>query len=126
MEPREQALLKGLVQLIWADGEVSEQERLMLGGILSELGVTTAEIQQVGRMMVAPPSLEDLRDQIPDMESRQEIMKLLVAMSMADGQVDTTELRFLDRLAEHLEISAEVMEKLKEQTLQVMGEEPAS
>ncbi len=126
MEPREQALLKGLVQLIWADGEVSEQERLMLGGILSELGVTTAEIQQVGRMMVAPPSLDDLRDQIPDMESRQEIMKLLVAMSMADGQVDTTELRFLDRLAEHLEISAEVMEKLKEQTLQVMGEEPAS
>ncbi len=126
MEPREQALLKGLVQLIWADGEVSEQERLMLGGILSELGVTTAEIQQVGRMMVSPPSLDDLREQIPDMESRQEIMKLLVAMSLADGQVDTTELRFMDRLAEHLEISPEVMERLKEQTLQVMGDEQAT
>lgn len=122
MEQRERALLKGLVQLIWADGEVSEQERLMLGGILSELGVTTAEIEEVGRMMIAPPSLEDLRDQIPDTESRHEIMKLLVAMSMADGQVDTTELRFLDRLAAHLEISPEVMEELKEQTIQVLGE----
>ncbi len=122
MEQRERALLKGLVQLIWADGEVSEQERLMLGGILSELGVTTAEIEEVGRMMIAPPSLEDLRDQIPDTESRHEIMKLLVAMSMADGQVDTTELRFLDRLAAHLEIPPEVMEELKEQTVQVLGE----
>ena len=122
MEQRERALLKGLVQLIWADGEVSEQERLMLGGILSELGVTTAEIEEVGRMMVAPPSLEDLREQIPDTESRHEIMKLLVAMSMADGQVDTTELRFLDRLAAHLEIPPDVMEDLKEQTIQVLGE----
>ncbi len=94
----------------------------MLGGILSELGVTTAEIEEVGRMMIAPPSLEDLRDQIPDTESRHEIMKLLVAMSMADGQVDTTELRFLDRLAAHLEIPPEVMEELKEQTVQVLGE----
>ncbi len=123
MEHRERALLKGLVQLIWADGEVSEGERLMLGGILSELGSSAAEIEEVGRMMVEPPSLDDLREKVPDVESRREIMKLLLAMSMADGRVDTTEIRFLDRLAEHLEISSAELEALKEEAIQVMGRE---
>jgi len=123
MENRERALLKGLVQLIWADGEVSEEERLMLGGILSELGSSAAEIEEVGRMMVEPPSLDDLREKVPDAESRREIMKLLLAMSMADGRVDTTEIRFLDRLADHLEISSAELEVLKEEALQVMGRE---
>lgn len=123
MEHRERALLKGLVQLIWADGEVSEEERLMLGGILSELGSSAAEIEEVGRMMVEPPSLDDLREKVPDAGSRREIMKLLLAMSMADGRVETTEIRFLDRLAEHLEISSAELEALKEEAIQVMGQE---
>jgi uncharacterized tellurite resistance protein B-like protein len=120
MDDRERALLKGLVQMIWADGEVSEEERLMLGGILSELGVSAAEIEEVGRMMIDPPTLDDLREKVPDEESRREILKLLVAMSMADGRVDTTEIRFLDRLAEHLEISSEEMDAIREEATQVM------
>ncbi len=123
MEHRERALLKGLVQLIWADGEVSEEERLMLGGILTELGSSAAEIEEVGRMMVEPPSLDDLREKVPDAGSRREIMKLLLAMSMADGRVETTEIRFLDRLAEHLEIPSAELEALKEEAIQVMGRE---
>lgn len=95
----------------------------MLGGILSELGSSAAEIEEVGRMMVEPPSLDDLREKVPDVESRREIMKLLLAMSMADGRVDTTEIRFLDRLAEHLEISSAELEALKEEAIQVMGRE---
>lgn len=123
MDQRERALLKGLVQVIWADGEVSDEEREMLGGILSELGSSTAEIEEVGRMMTAPPDIGNLREQIPDMESRQEIMKLLLAMSMADGRVDTSEIRFLNKVAEHLEIPHDTLDHLKEQTLQVMQEE---
>lgn len=123
MDQRERALLKGLVQVIWADGEVSDEEREMLGGILSELGSSTAEIEEVGRMMTAPPDIGNLREQIPDMESRQEIMKLLLAMSMADGRVDTSEIRFLNKVAEHLEIANDMLDHLKEQTLQVMQEE---
>lgn len=123
MDQRERALLKGLVQVIWADGEVSDEEREMLGGILSELGSSSAEIEEVGRMMTAPPDIGNLREQIPDMESRQEIMKLLLAMSMADGRVDTSEIRFLNKVAEHLEIPHATLDHLKEQTLQVMQEE---
>lgn len=123
MDQRERALLKGLVQVIWADGEVSDEEREMLGGILSELGSSTAEIEEVGRMMTAPPDIGNLREQIPDMESRHEIMKLLIAMSMADGRVDTSEIRFLNKVAEHLQISNEILDSLKEQTLEVMQEE---
>lgn len=74
-------------------------------------------------MMVEPPSLDDLREKVPDAGSRREIMKLLLAMSMADGRVETTEIRFLDRLAEHLEISSAELEALKEEAIQVMGQE---
>jgi len=123
MDQRERALLKGLVQVIWADGEVSEQERVMLGGILAQLGCSEAEITEVGHMLATPPDLGDLRKQIPDMESREEIMKLLLAMSMADGRVETSEIRFLNRLAGHLDIPPERLDALKEQTLQVMQDE---
>ena len=64
-------------------------------------------------MLVQPPDLADLRLELPDSQSREEVMRLLLAMSMADGRVDPSELRFLDRLAGHLEIPFSTLEALK-------------
>lgn len=123
MDERERALLKGLVQLVWADGELAEAESVALGQLLVELGCSPAEIQEVGRMLVQPPELADLRQELRDSQSREDVMRLLLAMSMADGRVDPSELGFLDRLAGHLEIPPSTMEALKAQVFQSESEE---
>ena len=114
--------MKGLVHLIWADGEVSDDERELLGGVLSNLGLSEDEIQKVGQMMITLPELGDLKGQVPDHGARLEILKVLVATAFADGKVCKKELRFLDKFAEQLEISRSELESIKQETLEAMGE----
>lgn len=125
MDDTERALLKGLVHVIWADGEVNEAERRLLGGVLAQLGCSPSEIQEVAEMMTNPPSVDNLKEHVPDYEARQEIMKVLLAMALADGQVDMKELRFLNRMAMHLEISEGDLEALKKETVAAMEGGPA-
>lgn len=116
MTNTEEALLKGLVHLIWADGEVSDDERELLGGVLIVLGLSEEEIEKVGHMMTAPPALGDLKASVPDQNSRIEIMKVLIAAAFADGNVHKKELRFLDKMAIHLDITHAELEALKAST----------
>lgn len=118
MQNSEKALLKSLVHVIWADGEVTDDERRLLGGVLTQLDLDEAAIKEVADMMAQPPSIEDLKSSVKDPETRREVMKVLLAMSMADGKVEISELRFLNKLARQLEISDADLESLKEETLQ--------
>lgn len=119
MDDTERALLKGLVQVIWADGEVDQKEREMLGGILSQMGSSSEEIREVAAMMMEGKggSVEGILEELPDMESRREIMKVFLAMAMADGRIDVNEVRFLNKMALHLEIGESDLEVLKAETL---------
>jgi uncharacterized tellurite resistance protein B-like protein len=118
LQESEKALVKSLVHVIWADGEVTDDERRLLGGVLTQLQLDDASIKEVAQMMAQPPSIEDLKNSIKDAETRKEIMKVLLAMSMADGKVEISELRFLNRIARQLDISDADLEQLKNETLQ--------
>lgn len=120
MDEKERALVKTLVKAMWADGEMAATEREMLGGILSELGASSEEVMEVGKMMQKPPDLEGIREQVPDYESRCDIMKFVLAMALADGRVNVSELQFLNKMAKTLEIKPEDMEGLKEDTLRTL------
>ncbi len=120
MDETDRALLKSLVHVIWADGEVNEDERRLLGGVLTQLGCGPDEIKEVAEMMTNPPAVDNIREMVPDYEARKEIMKVLLAMALADGQVDVKELRFLKRMANHLEISQGDLEALKKETVEAM------
>ena len=119
----EQALLKGLVHVIWADGEVTEDERELLGNVLVQLGSSQAQVREVAEMMVAPPDLGDLKAAVPDHGSRLELMKVLLVMAHADGNIDVTELHFLEKMARELDISPEEMESMIAETDEAMADE---
>ena len=119
----EQALLKGLVHVIWADGEVTEDERELLGNVLVQLGSSEAQVREVAEMMVAPPDLGDLKAAVPDHGSRLELMKVLLVMAHADGNIDVTELHFLEKMARELGISPEEMESMIAETDEAMADE---
>ncbi|MBT9583192.1 DUF533 domain-containing protein [bacterium] len=117
MQEAEKALIKGLVHVIWADGEVKEDERRLLGGVLSQLDLDDTALSEVASMMAKPPDLTNLKESVKDVESRREIMKVLLAMAMADGKVDISELRFLNKMARQLDLSDSDLEQLKNETL---------
>lgn len=120
MQETEKALIKGLVHVIWADGEVNEDERRLLGGVLTQLSLDEKSIHEVSSMMSKPPDLTNLKESVKDMEARREIMKVLLAMAMADGRIDISELRFLHKFARQLELTEADLEKLKNETIAEM------
>jgi uncharacterized tellurite resistance protein B-like protein len=117
MQEAEKVLIKSLVHVIWADGEVSEDERRLLGGVISQLDLDDGALDEVASMMAKPPDLTNLKESVKDVESRKEIMKVLLAMAMADGKVEISELRFLNKIARQLELSDSDLESLKQETL---------
>lgn len=120
MTKTESALLKAVVHVIHSDGEVSEEERMLLGGILSQLGLNEDQMAQVADMMMSPPDISNLKDQVPHHESRIEILKVVLAMVLADGRIDIKELRVLNQMAKQLEISNEELEQLKRETMEAV------
>lgn len=118
MQEAEMALVKSLVHVIWADGEVTEDERRLMGGVLTQLDLDEKSLNEVASMMHQPPDLNNLKESVKDPEARKEIMKVLLAMAMADGKVEVSELRFLNKMARQLEISDSDLEALKTETLQ--------
>ncbi|GMU57094.1 MAG: hypothetical protein AMXMBFR33_62400 [Candidatus Xenobia bacterium] len=120
MDDNEKALVKTLVKAIWADGEMAAEEREMLGGILAQLGASPEEVMEVGAMLQKPPELDDLREQVPDYDARCDILKVVLAMSLADGRVNVSELRFLNKMAQTLEIKDADFAALKEETLKTL------
>ena len=117
MQEAEKALLKSLVHMIWADGEVSEDERRLMGGVITQLDLDDQALTEVATMMAKPPDLNNLKASVKDPESRKEIMKVLLAMAMADGKVEVSELRYLNKIARQLELSDADLEILKNETL---------
>src|ERR1017187_6096469 len=121
MNKTEETLVKGLINLIWADGQVTDHERNLLGVVLANLGLNHKEVEEVGKMMISPPELVDLKSSVPDQGARLEIMKTLVGMALSGGTVDISEVRFLDTMAEELGIGAADLEILVAEVTESVG-----
>nr|MCR5662764.1 TerB family tellurite resistance protein [bacterium] len=84
MQEKDIAVIKGLIQVMWADGELAEAEREMLGSILVNMGCSAEELQEIAGMMKEPPSVDSLLKDLPDKESRRDVIKIVYAMALAD------------------------------------------
>lgn len=112
VDDREREVLKSLVGVIWADGDVSDKERAILGNILLKLGYTEEEIIEVGKFMQegASPDLDGL---FPRADSRRKLMKVLCNLSAADGATSLGELRYLNAMARQLQIEPEELAEIR-------------
>lgn len=115
MQEKDIAVIKGLIQVMWADGELAEAEREMLGGILVNMGCSAEELQEIAGMLQEPPSVDTLLKDLPDKESRCDVIKIVYAMALADDDYAESEDKFIKKLAEKLEITPKELETLKEE-----------
>ncbi len=108
--------------MIWADGEVDEAERKILGEMLTHLGIAKKDMAEVAEMMKSEtkPDPESLRAELEDPEDRQEMMRVLLAAALADGVIQKAELKFLNKMADVLEITSEELGQLHREAAEAL------
>lgn len=106
--------IKGLIQIVWADGTVDDRERIILGQMLAELGLGQKDLQEVGKMMQEAPEPPDLEAILGgNQEEKEDLMKVLLALGMSKGHLNPPELRYINAVANRLGMEAERLEELK-------------
>lgn len=114
MNASHREVIKGLIQIVWADGTVDDRERILLGKMFGELGLSDKDLAEVGKMMQEAPELPDLGAILKSpAEDKDDLMKVLLALSMSRGSLNAPELRYIQAVAHRLQISEEHMEALK-------------
>ena len=114
MDASHREIIKGLIQIVWADGTVDDRERILLGHMLTELGLSDKDLVEVGKMMQEAPELPDLGAILKSpTEDKEDLMRVLLALSMSRGSLNAPELRYIQAVAHRLEIDDERMEVLK-------------
>lgn len=114
MDASHREIIKGLIQIVWADGTVDDRERILLGQMLTELGLSAKDLAEVGKMMQEAPELPDLGTILKSpTEDKEDLMRVLLAMSMTRGSLNAPELRYVQAVAHRLEMDEERMEALK-------------
>lgn len=114
MNAQEREILKTLIQIVWADGQVDDRERDILGKMLVELDLTPKDIAEVGHMMTEAPEAPKLAEVLSKSPAeRRDVMKIAMAMAMDNGHLNPPEMRYVQAIASKLEIDKDEVEKIR-------------
>ena len=114
MEPAEREIIKTLIQIVWADGQVDDRERDILGKMLAQLDLSHEDLREVGQMMTEAPESPELAAVLSKSKAeRRDAMKVMMAMAMANGHLNPPEMRYVQATASKLDISREELEEIR-------------
>lgn len=117
MDDRQRQILRALINMAWADGEVVPEESSMIARFADELGVSLIDkIQSLdaGLSGQGQQIEADLESVLPDHASRLEAIEMLVSLSFADGRLDDNEMKYLGTLAVKLGIGADELDQIRQ------------
>ena len=116
MKTKHREIIKSLIQIVWADGNVDERERELLGRMLVELDLSHKEISEVAKIMMEASDAPDLDAILAEGdESARDLMKVLLALAMTKGELGAPELRYVQAIAHKLQLDKEELEQLKKE-----------
>lgn len=113
MDAQQNEIVKSLIQMAWADGEVAEAEKALLSSILMNLGCSTDEVDKLAEQWSGGGEPARLDEVLKDTESRHNAMRALLTMSFVDGALSFKEFTYIERVARQLEIGDDELEKLR-------------
>jgi uncharacterized tellurite resistance protein B-like protein len=118
MDDQSREIVKALVEMAWADGEVSPEESALLVKCLQEAGADPDDVNELSRLL-AQPGNETTVEQAHldpsqlDHDKRLGVMRALLIMSFMDGHVSFAEYAQIERVQNKLAISDDEMEALR-------------
>ncbi len=117
MEEREIEIIKSLIQLSWADGRWSPDEEALVGMVLSRLGLSAGQIEELKTRFHKQPDMAALEQHVKDKPGRLNAMRLLLALAYADLDIPDEEALYLGTMATRLGITPSELDLLMEETI---------
>jgi tellurite resistance protein len=105
MTPKEKAIVKALVAVAWADGEMQEPEGGVIEGLLSGFDASPAEESEILRWATTPRSLKDVDVSTLDKDDRELLLSNAALLVQSDGEESDAEQKLLSSLGHVLEFS---------------------
>jgi tellurite resistance protein len=104
MQGQNLAVVKGLVSVAWADGQVSAEETEVLDALLEAFHALPSEAYELRKFAQTPRSLADVPIQELGFAARRQLLQHAVLLSFVDGKQDEKEKTLLEQLVLALEI----------------------
>jgi tellurite resistance protein len=105
MEKPQEAVLKSLVAIAWADGQLDDEEFEVLEAMLSILKVGGEDAARLREYARSPRSLEDVPVAELSRDQREQLLRHAVILSHIDGGQDEAERGMLAAVVKKLEIA---------------------
>ncbi len=107
MHEQDKAIVQGLVSVAWADGNFDEREKEMLDALLEAFGASDDEAKELRDYAKDERNLEDIPLSELSYGDRRNLFNHAVALSWIDGDQAQSEVDFLEKLRERLNITEE-------------------
>jgi tellurite resistance protein len=104
MEKPQEAVLKSLVAIAWADGQLDDEELEVLEAMLSIFKIGGEDAMRLREYARSPRSLEDVPVAELSRSDREQLLRHAVILSHIDGGQDAAERSVLAAVVKKLEI----------------------
>lgn len=104
----DETIFKAVYRLCEADGVISDEEQAWLETLLDEYRIDSQKVDSV-------LSMEELKDSLPGEESKMLFMRLLLMISLADGNTCGDEWEYIQQVGAQLGYGADELELLRSQ-----------
>jgi tellurite resistance protein len=104
MHPQDLAIVKGLVAVAWADGQVVAEESEILKSLLDAFGATPTERREIQLFARTARTLADVPIHELSHDDRRVLLQHAVLLSFVDGKQHEHEKKLIDDLCETLHI----------------------
>lgn len=105
MTPKEKAIVKALVAVAWADGEMQEPEGGVIEGLLTGFDASPEEEAEVLGWAKQPRKLDDVDVTDLDKEDRELLLSNAALLVQSDGEESEDEQKLLSTLGKKLEFT---------------------
>ncbi len=107
MQDFQEAMVKSLVAVAWADGRVDAEEAEVIEALLAAFEISGEDADGLREYAKSPRTLEDIDLTELSAGDRRMLLQHAVILSFVDGEQSEKELAILDELAAKLKIPAE-------------------
>ncbi len=104
MEAHQEAILKSLVAVAWADGRVQNQESELIDAFLASFEVSDDDSAVIREFAREKKTLDDIQTESLGDSDRRLLLQHAVLVTYIDGEQTDQERALLDDLAKRLEI----------------------
>jgi uncharacterized membrane protein YebE (DUF533 family) len=104
MEDYQEAIVKSLVAVAWADGRVDQGESEVIDAIVSAFGLSEDDAAEVKSYAREPRSLDDVPLTDLSAHDRRMLLQHAVILTFADGEQSDAEKKIIDDLVQRLRL----------------------